>query len=394
MAESNSDALRWRRTSEPAAAAIGTTSSSVSLDVAEAPRKKFPKHLIESYDIQQQLGQGAFSTVWRCVHNKTKQVRAVKRIDTSELSPREIAHEIALMRLLRHDNVIRCYDVFLQAQFVNIVVDMFPGGDLVDGLNHHRANHGRVQDGQLACITRQMVAAIAHVHSLQIVHRDVKGENFLCDRPDIGDPEVRVALSDFGTAIRVEPGDKLSEQVGTEGFWAPDVWHKEYDFPVDIWALGVTVFILLSGALPFKGEDQICAVNREEALFSVPYFASRGVTDFITVCLKRDPQQRPLASEAVHHAWLATTADSSRAPPAAEVARMAFGVLGCVVDGLCNGFVCIIDAICSSAAEDKSKTAENAVEATPSGVEIEKEVVDLSRKISVSGEAGLLRKDS
>merc|ERR1712007_173195 len=139
---------------------MGHMAQPVSSDSLQAPRKKFPKHLVEIYDIDAKLGAGSFSTVWSCVHRATSQVRACKRIDTSLLSPREIGHEMALMRLLRHENVIRLYDVFLQEQFVNFVVDMFPGGDLVDGLNRHRANRGIVPDRQLALITRQMVAAI------------------------------------------------------------------------------------------------------------------------------------------------------------------------------------------------------------------------------------------
>jgi len=185
--------------------------------------KKFPKKLVEIYSIESQVGAGAFSTVWKAVHRNTKQVRAVKRIDTSELSACEIAHEIALMRLLRHENVVRCYDVFLEAQYVTILVDMFNGGDLVDGLNAHRRAYGRIPNAQLAHLARQMIAAVAHVHSLQVVHRDVKGENFLSDRPDIGDPGCKVALADFGTAIRIEPGEKVHNKVGTPAFWAPEI---------------------------------------------------------------------------------------------------------------------------------------------------------------------------
>jgi len=100
--------------------------------------------------------------------------------------------QIAIMRFLRHENVVRCYDVFLQNQFVNVVMDLFEGGDLVDGLNLHRRAKGRLKNWQLRHLAKQMAAAVTHVHSLQIIHRDVKGENFLSDRPNIGDQDVRV----------------------------------------------------------------------------------------------------------------------------------------------------------------------------------------------------------
>ncbi|CAE8627408.1 unnamed protein product [Polarella glacialis] len=233
----------------PASSAAARVQGPPSSRSSSGPRKNFPKHLVENYVIEGLLGQGAFSTVWRAVHRATGQVRAVKKIDTSDLSPPKIAHEIALMRMLRHENVVRCYDVFLEAQYVSIVVDMFNGGDLVDGLNAYRRVHGRVPNAQLAHLARQMIAAVAHVHSLQICHRDVKGENFLSDRPDIGDPQCKVALADFGTAIRVGPGERLVQRVGTPAFWAPEVFGDGYDFLVDIWAVGVTTFILLTGQL-------------------------------------------------------------------------------------------------------------------------------------------------
>lgn len=322
--------------------------------------KRFPKHLTETYDIDSMLGQGAFSTVWRCVHRASGQIRAVKKIDTTELSPREIAHEIALMRLLRHENVVRCYDVFLEAQFVNIVVDMFSGGDLVDGLNAHRRVRGRVQDAQLANLTRQMIAAVAHVHSLQIVHRDVKGENFLSDRPDIGDPGCRVALADFGTAERIEPGEKLSARVGTVAFWAPEVWACRYDFLVDVWAVGITTFILLSGSLPFEGEEEVCRpLGLGELPFKAPYFATRACTDFIACCLAKDPEERPAAAEAARHPWMTTppTRSSSKlsflqGPEAAEFGEKASAVLlvladvlGALVVGVCQSLGCCLDIV-------------------------------------------------
>mmetsp|Transcript_69198 Transcript_69198/g.198487 ORF Transcript_69198/g.198487 Transcript_69198/m.198487 type:complete len:411 (-) Transcript_69198:150-1382(-) len=308
-----------------------------------APVRKFPKHLVEIYDIDCMLGTGASSTVYRCVHRSTGEVRAIKKIDTSEVPAREIAHEVALMRLLRHECVVRCYEVFLEAQYVNIVVDIFTGGDLVDGLNAHRKDRGRLPDGQLAHLAKQMVEAVQHVHSLRIVHRDIKGENFLSDRPDIGDPACRVALADFGTAKRLEADAKLEDRVGTPAFWAPEVWAGSYDCGVDVWAVGVTAFILLSSQLPFSGEEDICrATAPGEMPVDMPYYASKGCTDFIGQCLVKDASGRPSAAGVAKHEWLKTPPGSGgvggsfsmKAPTGQQVAAGA-GVVGDVlVDGL------------------------------------------------------------
>lgn len=342
-------------------------------------KKALPKHLVEIYDVDVQLGKGAFSTIWHCVHRTSGQQRAMKRIDTSDLCPREIAHEIALMRLLRHENVVKCYDVFLEAQYVNIVVDLFTGGDLVDGLNLHRRSRGRVPDVQLALVTRQMVAAISHVHSLQIIHRDIKGENFLSDRPDIGDPEVRVVLSDFGTAVRIEPGQETSGIVGTPAFWAPEVFTGKYDFLVDVWAVGVTVFILLTGALPFDGEEQICRPAAPgKAPFVVPYFASSLCTSFITSCLLQDRGSRPRAAEVAQHSWLSARGDGARrlsgrpdpASVASGTARAIGGVadfLGACIVGCCSCLGFCLDLLLSANADEEEQRKRGGGAATGSG---------------------------
>lgn len=306
-----------------------------------APRN-FPKHLVEIYDIDStMLGAGAFSTVWRCTHRATGMVRAVKKIDTSELSPREIAHEIALMRLLRHENVVRCYDVFLEAQYVNIVVDMFTGGDLIDGMNTHHSTKGRIPDSQLSRIAKQMISAVAHVHSLQIVHRDVKGENFLSDRPDIGDPACRIALADFGTAVRLEPGEKLSVQVGTPAFWPPEVWAGDYDFLVDVWAVGVTTFILMAGRLPFESTAADPAPS-----FEMPRLASRLCANFLMGCLEKNVEVRAAAADLAEHEWMTAPPDSC----AMEVKDAVAGLLAHVLrSGFIACFSCIeflVDSMC------------------------------------------------
>lgn len=250
--------------------------------------------------------------VYRCVHHKTREVRAVKRINTSDLHPRDIAHEIAMMKILRDSNIVHCYDVFLDAQYVNVVIDMFAGGDLVDGLHRHYKNRrGPIPGNQLAHLTRQMVAAVVHVHNLNIVHRDIKGENFLSNTPDIGDPDCHIALSDFGTAIRLRPDEKLTHKVGTTAFWAPEVWHGSYSHEVDIWGLGITTYVLLTGALPFDGEEAICRpVEPGKRPFPVRGNASAECLDFIEGCLDKDPARRWMAASAAEHIWL--TSSNSR----------------------------------------------------------------------------------
>lgn len=359
----------------------GPTNSSPSeksLSPEGASLSKFPEHMTRIYEVGAMLGQGGLSTVWRCVHRPSGQVRVVKKIDTSESSPRQIAHEIALMRLLKHEHVVKCYDVFLEAKFVNVVVDIFTGGDLIECLEIHQNARGRVPDGQLANLLRQMVAAIVHVHGLQVVHRDIKGEHFLADRPDIGDPECRVALTDFGAALRIEHGQEdVSGAVGTQAFWAPEMFRPgRYDFRVDVWALGVTAFVLLAGALPFEGEEQICEpVAFGELPFTAPDFATGRSVDFIAACLAKDPRSRPQATAVAQHPWLTTPtpgAGSQAAPVPRRsdpnVATVSHGavscfgavvdVLGAVIGACCGCFSFCLDLVLSSDTEESRKPGE------------------------------------
>lgn len=414
-------ALQQPEQQPPPSTAAGGGGSGALGSEDSCKQKKFPKHLMEMYDVETLLGSGAFSTVWRCRHRRTGEVRAMKKIDTREVSPPAIAREIALMKFLRHKNVVTCYDVSLDAHFVNIVIDIFTGGDLVDGLNTHRRVRGRIPDAQLAHIVRQMVAAVAHVHSLRIVHRDVKGENFLSDRPDIGDPNCTVALADFGTAIRSEPGRKLTERVGTPAFWSPEVWSGSYDFLVDIWAIGITTFILLCGALPFDGETEICkAVPPGKPSVQLPHYSSPACADFITACLNKDPELRPPATEVSFHPWMATPAPTSIPTDKEDVVSHAVGmmvdVVGAIVVGVCSGLGLCFDIIlggaegaggrprnlsapkstgspgskrAAAAAAPAVSEAEDPATAVAAVQDLEKEATDLERRISQGREPSL-----
>mmetsp|Transcript_69214 Transcript_69214/g.165962 ORF Transcript_69214/g.165962 Transcript_69214/m.165962 type:complete len:382 (+) Transcript_69214:130-1275(+) len=297
-------------------------------------------HLAEIYDVDVQLGHGTFSTVWRCRNRQSGEVRAIKKIDTSEVPPQIIAREISMMKLLTcHPNVVHCHHVFLEDKYVNIVVDEFAGGDLIDGMQHHFKEHGAIANDQLARISRQMVAAVSHVHKLQIVHRDIKGENFLADRQDIADPRCHIALADFGSAVRIAPGERLSDPVGTRAYWAPEVWNGSYGQECDMWAAGVTTHVLLMGALP----DTSSSTGADGACCKVPSTVPPTCAQFLQAVLRAEPAQRLTAAQALVHPWLAphatpetdvSTAGASHRsllPAAQGAASSCFSFIGDVV---------------------------------------------------------------
>lgn len=345
-------------TDERRASATGTTGKT----------RTFPRHLTETYDIDSRIGAGTFSTVYRCVKRSTGQVFALKRIakdDCPENSAKNIGSEISFMKLAgRHENIVGCYDVQLQGPWIHIVVDMFTGGDLIDVLNKHYQDYGRVKDPQLAYITRQMAMAIAHIHSLQIIHRDVKGENFLADRPNMGDPECTIALADFGSATRLQPGKRLAERVGTEAFWAPEVWQSDYEYLADVWAMGLTTFILLKGELPFEGQENVCVDGGPEIPF--PSWCSNLCADFLRECISADQQRRPNAQKALQHKWLDASVielrnikSRSKNPVQCVTSCTsgmfkAVGAIACFAVSICG---CCLDTLLSSVHETPKATS-------------------------------------
>lgn len=376
-----------------------------------ASTRSFPQHLVNVYTIEEQVGQGGFGTVFRCTHKATGEVRALKRMDTNQISVRHIAREVALMRILKHKSVVRCHGLFLEAQYINIVVDLLLGGDLVDGLNKYRQEHGSLPDDRLANLSRQMLAGIVHVHGLGIVHRDIKAENYLISRREIGDPNCHVALADFGVAIRLENNTKLEEQVGTKSFWAPEIWSKRYDFAIDVWALGCTTYILLAGQLPFDAasdealEREICGERAFGDLpVKLPFFTSRGCKDFIRACLTQDAAERPLAAVVAKQSWLEGSSGSFLdAPTQAQVVKGARNVLdilidcsGAIVIGCFSGIALCLDIVLSGGqAEQQERTRANKSETAgpsaavahtegSSAVDMAGQIKELERQISTT----------
>lgn len=312
--------------STPASGSSGLSQrrlSTETLNTRAPEQNQLQKKLLEVYEIEKYLGEGAFSKVWRCVHKKTKEPRAVKVIDMSPdsgVNRKDVRIEIAMMRLLRHENVVRCYDVFMEPESVNIVVDIFTGGDLMDGMSAHYERRGPIPECQVRHLARQMAAALAHIHGLNITHRDIKGENFLLDRKDIGDLDCQVALADFGTAVLMRAGQMTTtEQVGTRSFWPPEIWRAErYGQAVDIWAMGVTTFVLLAGRLPFDADEtqqaEVCRPVAAGELLFTPYDSAHGpCVDFLAACMTGEAAKRPTAAAlAASSPWLLNT---SRAPP-------------------------------------------------------------------------------
>uniref|UniRef100_H0W1F5 calcium/calmodulin-dependent protein kinase n=1 Tax=Cavia porcellus TaxID=10141 RepID=H0W1F5_CAVPO len=251
--------------------------------------------------------QGAFSVVRRCVKLCTGHEYAAKIINTKKLSARDhqkLEREARICRLLKHSNIVRLHDSISEEGFHYLVFDLVTGGELFEDIV---AREYYSEADASHCI-QQILEAVLHCHQMGVVHRDLKPENLLLASKCKG---AAVKLADFGLAIEVQ-GDQQAwfGFAGTPGYLSPEVLRKEaYGKPVDIWACGVILYILLVGYPPFWDEDQHKLYQQIKAgAYDFPSPEWDTVTpeakNLINQMLTINPAKRITAHEALKHPWV------------------------------------------------------------------------------------------
>ncbi|XP_037394633.1 calcium/calmodulin-dependent protein kinase type II subunit gamma isoform X7 [Pygocentrus nattereri] len=261
----------------------------------------------DEYQLYEELGKGAFSVVRRCVKKSTGQEYAAKIINTKKLSARDhqkLEREARICRLLKHPNIVRLHDSISEEGFHYLVFDLVTGGELFEDIV---AREYYSEADASHCIN-QILESISHIHQHDIVHRDLKPENLLLASKMKG---AAVKLADFGLAIEVQ-GDQQAwfGFAGTPGYLSPEVLRKDpYGKPVDIWACGVILYILLVGYPPFWDEDQHKLYQQIKAgAYDFPSPEWDTVTpeakNLINQMLTINPAKRITADQALKHPWV------------------------------------------------------------------------------------------
>ncbi|KAL7548110.1 hypothetical protein ACHAWF_011402 [Thalassiosira exigua] len=260
------------------------------------------------------LGRGHHGSVRACVDRSTLERCAVKSIRKSDPSVRAagLAREIALLREMRHDNVVELRDVYEDDEYVHLVTDLCEGGELFDAIVAKSSDEGGeapcFEEARAAEIARQILTAIQYLHERDVVHRDVKPENVLFSTAD---PDAPVKLIDFGLSRKHAPRESpMKTVVGTPYYVAPEVLRKRYDRSCDLWSVGVIAYILLCGYPPFNGADgdeTHKAVLRGKYSFPREDWKHVGdeAIDFVEGLLRLNPKERMTAAEALEHPWIA-----------------------------------------------------------------------------------------
>uniref|UniRef100_A0A0C9S3I4 mitogen-activated protein kinase kinase kinase n=1 Tax=Wollemia nobilis TaxID=56998 RepID=A0A0C9S3I4_9CONI len=271
----------------------------------------------------QVLGSGTFGTVYVGFNRKTgdmcamKEVRLIPGDSKSTESIKQLEQEINLLSRLEHPNIVQYYGSETLEDAFYIYLEYVPGGSIYNLLQ----NYGELSEPVIKIYTRQILSGLAYLHSMNTVHRDIKGANLLVDT--LG----KIKLADFGMAKHINgPATPLSLK-GSPYWMAPEVITQKntgHDLAVDIWSLGCTVIEMATGKPPwseYEGAAAMFKVFRSEVP-PIPDSLSPGGREFIRCCLKRNPAERPTASQLLDHPFVRNASQQDSDPLASPTSRI------------------------------------------------------------------------
>ncbi|XP_045758345.1 serine/threonine-protein kinase SIK1 isoform X2 [Mirounga angustirostris] len=252
------------------------------------------------YDVERTLGKGNFAVVKLARHRVTKTQVAIKIIDKTRLDSsnlEKIYREVQIMKLLNHPHIIKLYQVMETKDMLYIVTEFAKNGEMFDYLT----SNGHLSEHEARRKFWQILSAVDYCHNHHIVHRDLKTENLLLD----GSMDIK--LADFGFGNFYKAGEPLSTWCGSPPYAAPEVFEgKEYEGPqLDIWSLGVVLYVLVCGSLPFDGPNLPALRQRVlEGRFRIPFFMSQDCETLIRRMLVVDPTKRITIAQIRQHRWM------------------------------------------------------------------------------------------
>ncbi|CAN8012237.1 unnamed protein product, partial [Ixodes pacificus] len=266
---------------------------------------RLPEAVARLYSLCELLGDGNFAQVFQCVHRDTGVEYALKVIDKDKCKGKEqmIANEVAILRRVQHRNIVRLVEEFDFDSELYLVMELVKGGDLFDAI----AAASKFPEAEAGRLVWHLAGALAYLHALSIVHRDIKPENLLVGGGGL------LKLADFGLAVQLPPGgERLFTVCGTPTYVAPEILAETgYGLEVDVWAMGVIMYILLCGFPPFVSQssnqdelfDQILSGRFE---FMSPYWddISASAKELIRGMLQVEVGERFTAAQVLGHPWL------------------------------------------------------------------------------------------
>merc|ERR1719330_1081912 len=208
----------------------------------------------------------------------------------------EIECEVKALQVLRHPCITRIHDAVYIENFACVVLELYRGGNMMAGMMRHWKSQGPIPMAAVQHLTGQMWQAVAFLHSKLYLHRDLKADNFMMDLPQVENTANRIYLGDFGSAVELQPGARLSSRAGTTKYWSPEMYQENYAHKVDCWAIGVIMYGFFSQKFPFRNEEEV--MHKELQIHS--RICKEG-EQLIRWALERDDAKRCEAAEAADH---------------------------------------------------------------------------------------------
>ncbi|XP_074095264.1 serine/threonine-protein kinase MARK2 isoform X6 [Cotesia typhae] len=255
---------------------------------------------IGKYKLLKTIGKGNFAKVKLAKHIPTGKEVAIKIIDKTQLNPgslQKLFREVRIMKMLDHPNIVKLFQVIETEKTLYLVMEYASGGEVFDYL----VLHGRMKEKEARAKFRQIVSAVQYCHQKKIIHRDLKAENLLLDS------EMNIKIADFGFSNEFTPGNKLDTFCGSPPYAAPELFQgKKYDGPeVDVWSLGVILYTLVSGSLPFDGST--LRELRERVLrgkYRIPFYMSTDCENLLKKFLVLNPTKRASLENIMKDKWM------------------------------------------------------------------------------------------
>ncbi|XP_064109494.1 MAP/microtubule affinity-regulating kinase 3-like isoform X18 [Macrobrachium nipponense] len=255
---------------------------------------------IGKYRLLKTIGKGNFAKVKLAKHVPTGKEVAIKIIDKTQLNPgslQKLFREVRIMKILDHPNIVKLFQVIETEKTLYLVMEYASGGEVFDYL----VFHGRMKEKEARAKFRQIVSAVQYCHQKKIIHRDLKAENLLLDS------EMVIKIADFGFSNEFTPGNKLDTFCGSPPYAAPELFQgKKYDGPeVDVWSLGVILYTLVSGSLPFDGSN--LKELRERVLrgkYRIPFYMSTDCENLLKKFLVLNPARRASLETIMKDRWM------------------------------------------------------------------------------------------
>ena len=272
------------------------------------------------------IGKGAFGKVSLAIHKLSGKYVAVKSIDKAYLKEErtklKVLQEVTNMHSIRHSHVVRLLEVFESSRHFNMVMEFCSGGDLLQYVK----GKGKMEEEEAKGVFAQVVEGVKACHDHNIIHRDVKLDNVLLSSTCLS-----AKLCDFGVSRYAQHNQRITDQCGTPAYLAPEIIANQgYDgFYVDLWSLGVLLYAMVIGAVPFRA-GTLADLHKVilKGKYALPDWVSAGVKDLIDALLQLVPQKRLSLEGILRHPWLAGYGLIQRQRTTEKVDKAVLGRLG------------------------------------------------------------------